>query len=248
VLQFLITSKVRRRLLALLWGEAQTGSAAELAALAGVAFAGAHGELKAMQRAQLAVSRKERGQEVFAANFDHPEAAPLRALVASAARLTVPNTVQDPIVRGQLVALGAPLRGVEPIAVAPADQMSVLLAGVQLARRDAVVARSLPLCVWHLREQLDMKRLAGLAFRAEDRHALGFMIELAGELGGDRRLAGLADRLRDRRITLPRDFFQRPAPRAPGVDRDFPLAAKWLFRMNTDLEAFRTLFDKFVTT
>ena len=74
MLQYLVTSKVRRRLLSLLWGEKKRGSVSELADMAGGAFAGAHTELKAMKRAQLVVSRQEGGKEVYSANLDHPEA------------------------------------------------------------------------------------------------------------------------------------------------------------------------------
>lgn len=246
-MQYLVTSKVRRRLLVLLWGERKSGSVAALAGLADVAFAGAHAELKAMQRIQLVVSQREGGREVFSANANHPEAEPLRALVAADARQVLPQAPEDQVLKRKLVALGAPLRGVEPLAIEPTEQMPTLVRGLTLARRDAVVARSLPLCFWRLRETLDVKVLAGLTPRAEDRHALGFLLELTGELGGDRRLVGLAESLRDRRMTSQRDFFQLSPPRREAVVRDFPTAAKWGFRMNMDLDSFRALFDKFVT-
>jgi len=120
-----------------------------------------------------------------------------------------------------------------------------LVRGASLARRDPVVARSLPLCFWRLRESLDLKALAALATRAEDKHTLGFFLELTGELGGDRRLVGLSESLRDHRMTSVRDFFQAPFAHG-GVVRDFSLAAKWGFRMNMDLNSFRSLFEKFV--
>lgn len=242
MLEYLVTSKVRRRLLSLLWGEKKRGSVAELAELAGVAFAGAHTELKAMQRCQLVVSQREGGKEVHSANFDHPEAATLQALVASAARPTLPQGVDDEPLKRKLVALGAPLRGLEPLQVAPSEQMATLLHGAQLARRDPVVARCLPLCFWTLRDSLDVKALEALTSRAEERHTLGFFLELTGELGGDRRLLGLAETLRDRRMTSLRDFFQTGRREAA---RDFALASKWGFRMNMEMDSFQSLFAKF---
>jgi hypothetical protein len=189
------------------------------------------------------VSQQERGREVFAANVKHPQAELLRALVAGDTHQTTASAEEDEPLRRRLVALGAPLRGLDSLTVEPSEQMSTLVEGVRLARRDPVVARSLPLCFWRLRDALDMKALAALAFRPEDRHALGFMLELTGELGKDRRLVGLAEGLRDRRITLQRDFFQMF--RRDAVIRDFPIAAKWGFRMNMDIDSFRALFDKF---
>jgi hypothetical protein len=242
MLQYLVTSKVRRRLLVLLWGERKSGSVAELADLAGVAFAGAHGELKAMRGAQLVVSGQA-GKEVYSANFEHPEAEALRALVTSKPH-PMPPTAEDQRLKRQLAGLGAPLRGVEPFVVKPSEQMATLVRGVLLARRDAVVARGLPICFWTVRESLDVKALAELTSRPEDKHALGFFLELTGELGGDRRLVGLADSVRDRRMTSLRDFFQ--STQRSELARDFAVATKWGFRMNMDLASFRALFDKFV--
>lgn len=245
MLQYLVTSKVRRRLLTLLWGEKKRGSVAELAGLAGVAFASAHTELKAMQRAQLVECRREGGKDVYSANLDHPEAATLQALASAGMRRTAPPlTADDERLKRKLAALGARLQGVEPLGVAPFDRMLALFQGALLARRDPVVARTLPLCFWNLRDTLDVKNLAELASRAEDRHALGFFLDLTGELGGDRRLSGLAEMLRDRRMTSVRDFFQTGRREAV---RDFPLARKWGFQMNMGLDAFQSTFDKFVT-
>lgn len=247
MLQYLVTSKVRRRLLVLLWGDKKRGAVGELAELAGVAFAGAHAELKAMQRAQLAVSRQEGRKEVYAANLEHPDAKTLRALVTADAHPTTPQTADDQALKRQLVGLGAPLRGIEPRALAHSEHMATLARGVALARRDANVARSLPLCFWRLRDELDVKALSALASRAEDKHALGFFLELTGELGGDRRLIGLAEGFRDRRMTSLRDFFPVSNARREAT-RDFPLATKWGFRMNMDLASFRSLFDKLAPT
>lgn len=242
MLQYLVTSKVRRRLLSLLWGEKKRGSVAELADMAGVAFAGVHAELKAMQRLQLVVSQHEGGREVYSANVDHPVSATLQALVASAAHPVLPQASEDEPLKRKLVALGAPLRGFEPLEVSASESMLTLLQGARLARRDPVVARCLPVCFWKLRDSLDVRALESLTSRAEDKHALGFFLELTGELGRDRRLLGLAEGFRDRRMTSLRDFFLTGRRE---TSRDFALATKWGFRMNMDMDSFRSLFAKF---
>lgn len=247
MLEYLVKSKVRRRLLLLLWAENQRGSVAELADRAGVSFASAHDELKAMRRARVVLSEHQSGKEVYAANVDHPEAHVLRALVTADCSPPATTTPDDEALKQKLVALGAPLRGVARLDVPASEQMSVLARGAALARRDPIVARSLPLCFWRLRESLESRTLAALAVRPEDKHALGFFLELTGELGGDRRLVGLAESLRDRRMTQVRDFFEL-SPTRREVFRDFPLANKWGFRMNMDIDSFRTLFEKFETT
>jgi DNA-binding transcriptional ArsR family regulator len=244
MLQYLVTSKTRRLLLSLLWGEGAEGSVGELAERAGVAFASAHTELKAMYRAGLVESRHEGGREVYRASLAHPDAAALQTLVASDVARSVPSADGDETLRGKLRALGAPLRGVSSVAVAPEDQMETLVEAVGLARRDPVVARSLPLCFWKLRDSLTSRALTDLRLRVEDKHALGFFLELTSELGGDRRLLGVAEALRDRRVKSPRDFFQNM--RRPDSAPTFPLAEKWGFLMTMDLDSFRSLFNKFV--
>jgi hypothetical protein len=243
VLRYLVTSKTRRRLLSLLWGENARGSTAELAELAGVAFAGVHAELKAMQQAQLVVSERVGNKEVFSANAEHPGAATMRALVASETLEPPPPSIEERLLKRKLAALGAPLAGITPMQVKSSEVMDALVRGAALARRDAVVARSMPLCFWKQRASLDGKALATLPLRPEDKHAIGFFLELSGELGGDRRLIGLAELLRDHRIRTVRAFSQGTPARSE--TRDFPLAAKWGFRMNMDLDSFRGLFAKF---
>jgi len=244
MLQYLVTSKVRRRLLVLLWGEKKSGSVAELAALVDVSFASAHAELKAMLRLQLVRSSRDSGKEAFAANLDHPEADVLAKLARTDVRPRPVAAEHDEELKQQLVALGAPLRGVKSSHVEPEELLQTLFDATELARRDAVVARTLPLCFWKHRDQLDAKALQVTNVGAEDKHALAFFLELTSELGGDRRLVGLAEALRDRRLTQLKPFFHSMAP---NTGRDFALAKKWGFTMNMELDSFRTLFDKFVT-
>ncbi|MBX3160268.1 MAG: hypothetical protein KF773_30170 [Deltaproteobacteria bacterium] len=244
MLQYLVPSKVRRRLFVLMWGEKKRGSVSELAEAAGVAFSNAHAELKAMQQHELVRSRREGGKEVFFANQDHADAAVLEKLADSDSLVRQTTSDQDGELKAKLVALGAPLRGVSPVEVAPDDAVATLASAVELARRDAVVARSLPLCVWSQRDRLDARALKEVALGPEDKHALAFLVELAADLGGDLRLAGRAEVLRDERLTLVRPFFRGNAAR--GTPRRFDLAEKWGFVMNMDRESFRSLFAKFV--
>lgn len=244
MLRFLVTSKVRRRLLVLLWGERQSGSVGELAELADASFASTHSELKAMQRLQLVHSERIQGKEVFSANPKHPEAEVLSRLAKADVPSRSVSEAGDDELREKLASLGAPLRGVKRSQVESSDVLDVLVDGTELARRDAVVARSLPLCFWKYRDQLDGKSLQGLRAAPEAKHAFAFFLELAGELGGDRRLAGLAEGLRDQRLTQLRPFFYSMTASSA---RDFPLAKKWGFLMNMELDSFRALFDKFVT-
>jgi hypothetical protein len=197
-----------------------------------------------MERLQLVCLERASGKEVFAANPNHPEAEFLSRLARAEVPIRAVPLASDDELKRNLVALGAPLRGVKPLPVAGPDLLQVLVNGTTLARRDAVVARSLPLCFWNSRDQLSASALHALKAAPEEKHAFAFFLELAGELGGDRRLGGVAESLRDQRLTQLRPFFHASSAKSA---RTFPLAAKWGFAMNMELDAFRALFDKFVT-
>lgn len=246
VLQYLVTSKVRRRLFVLLWREKQRGSVSELAELADVSFSNAHAELKAMRQYELVRSQRETGKEVFFVNREHPHATLLEKLAATDSAVPPAPRARDEELRGKLVALGAPLRGVSRVDVADDDAVPTLVAAVELARRDAVVARSLPVCLWKHRARFGPNTLAALSLSPEDKHALAFLLQLAGELGGDRRLVRRVEVLRDERLTQVRPFFRGSAAR--GTPLRFDLAKKWSFALNVDRESFQSLFRKFVTT
>lgn len=247
MLQYLVASKARRRLLVLLWGEGKRGSASQLADLAGVRFAGAYRELRAMLRHRLVNSTHVDGVEIYSANLDHPDAGLLRRLVATRPALVPPRGEEADAVRANLRALGAPLS--VPTTDTPSSKSEeILVAGVKLARRDPVVARALPLCLWHQRDSLDPARLVSTAREHGEKHALGFFLELTSELSGDRRFARWSRVLKDRRVRTKSDFFHLPTTKASaelGRRNKFPAAHRWGFTMTADLDSFRSLFDKF---
>lgn len=249
MLEFLVRSKARRRLLTLLWDEGARGSVSALAEEAGLAFATAHSELKEMHHFGLVRVEREGATDVYAANDEHPEADLLRSLLRSRGAPAAPEpTERDETVKRWLKGLGVPLRVAQPRGSLP-GLAEVLVEGARLARKDPTVARALPVGFWLNRDELQVTDLLEHAKRPEEKHAVGFFLELAGTLGGDRRLVGLAESFRDKRLTAERDFFLLPPTttrRKLAEMRTPELARRWGFTMNLDYEAFRSLFDKFV--
>jgi hypothetical protein len=97
---------------------------------------------------------------------------------------------------------------------------------------------------------LDYERLERAATLRDERQALGFYLELTGQLGGDRRLVRRASRLRDRRRTALRPFFsggRGSFARAAAQEKSPGLARRWGFLMNMELESFATAFRKHVS-
>ncbi|HEY4177528.1 MAG TPA: hypothetical protein VGM90_11865 [Kofleriaceae bacterium] len=245
MLEHLVTSKARRLLLMLLFGKpAARGTAGELAQQSDVALSNAQSELKAMHAAGWLTATMEGNREIYSADVSHPEVDLLRRLVEASERPNVSRRKGDPdelMVKGHLRWLGAPLRDVEALPLGLLDPAEALFHAMPAARRNAVLARAVPVAVWKTRDSLHAGALRDLPAGPEQRHALGFMLELAGELGGDRRLSGLAETLRDRRVKSERPFFHDSARSTP-----FPLANKWGFTLNTSMEDFSSLFRKFI--
>jgi DNA-binding transcriptional ArsR family regulator len=246
MLSYLVTSKVRRRLLELLWLHEATGSASELARRARVGFSTAYRELKAMESFGLVAVRGEGGREVYAAASEHPDANLLRQLVASKPSAAAPRDQAAEGVRRRARALGAPLP-VVPEPVPDAEREQVVVDAVRLARRDATFARVMPVMLWTQRDMLDRERLLAAALRAHEKHALGFLVALTAEIAGDPELRAWSERLRDHRARGTRPFFALASSRAthPLAARRTPQVARdWGFSMDLDLESFRTAFDK----
>ena len=247
MLEYLVTSKARRRMLQLLWGRRERGSAAQLAERAGVGFANAYRELRAMVALDLAASTRVHGAVVYRANPRHPHAAALRALVAATAGPSV-DTDEARALRGQLRSLGAPLRDT-PIAI-PAEALEeTLVRGVRLAHRDATVARILPVCLYLQRDRCSAERLRRCALEYGEKPALGFFLELTAELAKDKRFLLWSEKLRDQRRTASVDFFHAASRSGEAkdlaTDKAPPSARRWGFRMNLDIDAFRSTFDRF---
>lgn len=243
MLDFLVTSKARRRLLLLLWAEGASGSASELADLAGIGFASAYRELQAMRRRDLVIGERHGRATVFSANREHPLAHALTALVASPPRST--RRREDEVTRQRVAALGA------PVVVArtrrdDAPLEETLVAGVALAHKDPALARSLPVAFYRQADRLDGERLAVLARERSEKAAVGLFLDLTAELTGDRRFSTWARALRDRRVHARRPFFHTGAAAQATArpDRSPPVARRWGYRLDLGLDDFRSLFEK----
>lgn len=248
LLSYLVTSRARRRLLRLLWAEGAAGSVSDLARTAGLSFASAHRELAAMRAEGLARAERTGAALVYRAHHAYGQAGLVRRLLGDeAAGSGLPPVTDSERVRGWLAAAGAPLlvsqrsRGRLP----PLEE--VLAEGLVLSHEDATVARVLPQVLWRQRGRLEHGRLVRAATQRNERQALGFFLELTGLLGGDRRMASLSERLRDRRRTRPRPFFARAQGRmalALARKRTPALARRWGYLMNMDLDSFASAFGK----
>jgi hypothetical protein len=246
LLSYLVTSRARRRLLRLVWMDGAVGGVSDLARQAGVSFASAHRELAAMRAEGLARAERAGAELVYRAHPGYRQAGLVRRLLREEG--SAPRSLADgDRVRGWLAAAGAPLLALRRPAGRVPPLEEVLAEGLAASHQDATVARVLPIVLWRHRDRLDHERLVDAATRRNERQALGFFLELTGLLGGDRRMASLSERLRDRRRTRLRPYFARAHGRmalALARRRTPALARRWGYLMNMDLDGFAQAFGK----
>lgn len=248
LLSYLATGRARRRLLRLLWSAGARGSVSELARRAGVSFASAHRELEAMRAEGLALAERKGAALVYRANAAYPEAGVVRQLLGGGSARPAPPPADGDRVRGWLAAVGAPLLVSRRLKGPRPPREELLAEGLSLSHHDAAVARVMPVVLWKNRHLLDYGRLVRAARERDEGQALGFLLELTGLLGRESRLASLSRRLRDHRRARLRPYFARAQGRmakALARKRTPPLARRWGYLMNMDLESFATAFGRF---
>lgn len=251
VVDYLLPSKARQGLVAAVLRERAVGSVSELARRTGVTAAAAQKEVDQMLRLGLVVSERDGRKKMVRANERSPHVEALRRLFMELDQATAsaPNEPGD-LVRAWLGHYGAPLlveRHLQPEEVPPLEE--ALLHGLRLAHHDATVTEVLPLVLWHHRDDLDFAKLAQVATKDDEAQALGFFLELTGELARDRAFVRAAEMLRDRRYRRMRYFF--PADGRSELSREIArlhtskVAKRWHFFMNMPFEGFASHFRKF---
>jgi transcriptional regulator with XRE-family HTH domain len=152
----------------------------------------------------------------------------------------------DDVLEGWLAHYGASLYGIDlDPAMAPPPEV-VLSDALGLARRSATVARALPQAFWRCRRRLDFDRVLDEGRRRGRARELGFFLDLVHQLSGEPVFGEAARRLKVRQLRRPRQFF------TPTTARERRLAElvtpeparRWGFRMNMDMDCFRTMFEK----
>lgn len=201
-----------------------------------------------MRQAGLVLCERVGTELRYRAKTDHPQASLLTQLSGvSQEAARAPERDHDESVRTWLAAVGAPIVAFRSSAALPRLEV-VLAEAVKLSHRDSTVARVLPFVLWQHRNDLDFDRLAVEVTRSDERQALGCFLDLAGLLGGDAALARVARNLKDKRRKRERIFFDGSHGRYASrlARRNTPARARrWGFLMNMDLDAFKSVFDKF---
>ncbi|MBI2605129.1 MAG: winged helix-turn-helix transcriptional regulator [Deltaproteobacteria bacterium] len=248
MLEYLVPSQSRRTLLKLLHVERKRESVSSLAKLAQVSFSTAYAELRAMELAGLAKSEYEGKRVFFRANDDSSDAVLLRSLLSSDNRGE--NRPSETVLANLERMSGAPGSKAENHQPVLSDEETLALA-FKLARRNATVARVLPVALYKSLGALNLEKLKTLCLKEGEKKTLGFFLDLTSELAHLNHLRDVARKLHDNRLKKSESFFvnQPQGKYAKRMEaRNTPKVAKrWKFRMNMDFENFRSHFEKFVS-
>lgn len=246
MLEYLVPSYTRRALLKLLFVKGVTGSVSHLAEKSGVSFSSAYDELRAMEQAGLAKSEYEGNQVHFKANEDAPHAANLKELLKTGEE---PESATHEVVLSNLERMSGSLGHRSETQEQLSDE-ETLARALKSARQNPTVARVFPVALYKHFHRLDFEKLKTASLKQGEKKTLGFFLDLTSELSHEDRFHELARALEDRRFRRDESFFlnqQKTKYRKKLEARNTPSVAKrWHFKMNMDLENFRSHFKKFV--
>jgi hypothetical protein len=156
--------------------------------------------------------------------------------------------VGEELKRAWLGHYGAPLYGESMLAGLTAPDLEKLVVdALALSRRDPSVTRALPVLLWRRRADLDMAKLSRLAQAKGRERTLGFFLDLAARLSGDRRLRSAAAALRPSSPRPSTNFFtnhQGALARVLADQNTPPVARAWGYRMNMGMDVFESMFAK----
>jgi hypothetical protein len=165
-------------------------------------------------------------------------------------RAKAPTHSQSEITRAWLAQLGAPLYGKSLVEGRRQPNPEVVLTrALELAHRDATVARVLPVVFMRQRHNLNLDELRRRARRANQARTLGFFLDLTGRLTGDEDLRSAARSLRPKQVPLT-DFFEtRSELERTLAEANTPEVARdWGYRLNMGMDSFESLLAKFKGT
>jgi molybdenum-dependent DNA-binding transcriptional regulator ModE len=252
MLEYLVRSNARRTLLTLLWLDDISGCVSSLARRCGLSFSAAHRELEAMQAAGLAVSVRTGKEVVYSANRGHHMEELLSELLMTNQQVQRQgqndNDEHDRVV-GNLIRLGLPLSGKSQSERDEMKPEEALAHALVLAHTDPGLARSLPVLLFKLFNDLDWNDLVGRSREIRELQTLGFFLQIAGRLSGRADLEAMAFGLHDGRERKIRNFFRtrsgKFSKRLAKINTP-EIARSWNYTINMPLESFRSFFEKHV--
>jgi hypothetical protein len=129
------------------------------------------------------------------------------------------------------------------------DLEGVALRALEASRRDAALARMLPVFLWRVRSEIDIDKMITRARRRGVGSALGYFLELTARLGSWRGFDGAIAKLRAQARPNRPAYFFRETRRHPfeamlAQERTPADARRWGLLTGTPTDSFATYFRK----
>jgi len=249
LLDFLVTSETRKKLLKLLWVDNLEASGHQLAQLAQAAYSVVHNELEAMKNEGLVTSSEKGKAMMFKKNNNYTDRKALAVLLSGTPKTYsgLSRKPTDDEVKLNLSKFGAPLcvHGETKMNFSLEETLAY---GLVLARRDSTVTRVLPVAFAKNKDVVDFTRLEFLARKLEVLPVLGMFLDITSSLLKNQKLHRLAQSYDDRRRKHVQDFFVNKKlsrfENELATKNTSPVARSWRFRLNMPMESFESLFRK----
>lgn len=247
LIDYLVTSRIRRRLLRLIWSEEIAGTLHQISKLSGYAYSAVYREISEMKR-QGIIKTKPRGKmEYVMKNSSFRNKNLLDKLLGGSVKKVKMKQINDSTIYSNLVKYGAPLFSLESSGVELTPEEAAIY-GLRLAEHNATVSRALPVFFAKNADLLDFNRLSFLANKLNLKSVLGLFLDITGQLSGKQKFTKISDELFDKRRKKDAFFFKKgeltPLQRQLTILNTPKVAHKWHYLMNMGMDSFESLFYK----
>jgi hypothetical protein len=259
LLDFLVTSQARKKVLSALWNDRMARSVSEFSVRLNLSYASTYDELKRMESLGLAKSHYLGAKHLFELNLDHPYKEVIESLLSYQPPTNSKESAAQSLEHFQVDKTLSFLAQAGGGAVAPNQESEgiqwSLEEGLVMALRashiNPTIARDLPLVLFKNWMELDLAALKHQASKAGEKRTLGFFLDLTSELAPKfkKELKREASSLQDRRFKKKQSFFVEPKKgrflKRLEEEKTPSVAKKWQYTMNMEVSSFRSHFNKF---
>lgn len=245
---FLFKTESQKKLAQLVWAEKLEASVREFSLMSGLSYATAYEELHQMEKLGL-VKKVFKGRSTMYSSFlSKEEQSVFKKLLPSESEMWQKSSGFG----AKLLELGLPYSGNVQLLgrESVADLEELVVRAVWKAKKNATLARALPVLLVKVLSGLNKHSLLYWAKKYNVKKELGFFVELTGVLSQDKLLKKLSHYFRDKRWSQDDFLFVKEKTmtgyQAQLVDENTPdLGKRWHLKMNMGMDSFSSLYLKF---
>jgi hypothetical protein len=247
LVDYLVTSETRKKLLLLLLTENYKTSIRTFASLIGASYAVTYEELREMERVELVECQKKGRASIYGLNTANEQVALLARLFKVGLKQREASEIADEDTVVSLARHGAPLVIEKDFSEVLTVEETIAL-GVKLSKKSGLVFRTLPIVIYRNRENINWPKLRYFSEKYEVKKHLGFLLEMTGAMGKQDSLKRQSRAFWDSRNKKTYPYFDQVL--SSNVELQLAelatpkIGRKWCFTMNMSQESLQRYFDK----